>query len=259
MYTIERRNKILALVNEKSFVTVAELKEVLGVSEVTIRKMLNDMDHQGLLKRARGGAVSCLAALPEFGEHEKEKKNIMEKKAIAKAAYDLIGNDETVFLDAGSTTMELGKLIRNGSKRNIVVVTNAFNIANELMDAADIEIIFAGGYIRHKIMSCVGGITEQTISRMCYDKAFVGTNGISIEMGATTPNMYEAQVKQKMIESAKQSILLCDSSKMGLTSMAKICPLSKFDVMISDSKLKSISREQIEELGVNLVIAEPIP
>lgn len=256
MYTIERTNKILALVNEKSFVTVAELKEVLGVSEVTIRKLLNDMDHQGLLKRARGGAVSCTAALPEFAEHEKEKKNITEKKAIAKAAYELIEDDETVFLDAGSTTMELGKLIRNGNKRKIVVVTNAFNIANEMLDAVDIEVVFTGGYIRHKIMSCVGGITENTIASMCYDKAFIGANSISMQMGATTPNLYEAQVKQKVMECTKQSVLLCDSSKMGLTSMAKICPLSKFDIMISDSKLKGLSRDQIKELGINLIIAD---
>jgi len=256
MLTVERKNVILKMVDENSTVSVPELTEILGVSEVTVRKMLNELDRQGLLKRTRGGAVSLHMAVREVDEKEKEKTNIKEKRAIAKIAYNMINDSDTVFLDAGSTTLELVKLIRNGNKRNITVVTNALNIAMELISSYDIEVVVIGGILRHKIMSCVGGVAENTLAGMYFDKAFIGTNSLSLERGVTTPNLYEAQVKQSMLKSAKKAILVCDSSKFGLTTMSKVCSLDSFAFIITDWNLKVEEQEKITEAGINLVIAE---
>lgn len=255
MLTIERKNLILKMVDENTSVTVSELTQVLGVSEVTIRKMLSTLDKQGLLRRTRGGAVSLHMAVREADEREKEKTNIKEKKAIAKIAYGMINDSDTVFLDAGSTTLELVKLIRNGNKRDITVVTNALNIAYELISSYDIQVVLIGGLLRHKIMSCVGGITEGTLANMYFDKVFLGANSVDLERGVTTPNLYEAQVKQGMIKSGKKTILICDSSKFGLTTMAKICSLDTFDTVITDWNLGDKEQKKILDAGVNMILA----
>lgn len=256
MLTIERKNIILKMVDENASVTVNELTQVLGVSEVTIRKMLNDLNKQGLLRRTRGGAVSLHMAVREADEKEKEKTNIREKKAIAKIAYDMINDSDTVFLDAGSTTLELVKLIRNGNKRDITVVTNALNIAYELVASYDIQVVIIGGQLRHKIMSCVGGITENTLANMYFDKVFLGSNSVNLERGVTTPNLYESQVKQSMLKSGKKTILICDSSKFGLTTMAKICSLDAFTAVITDWNLGNKEQKKILDAGINIIVAE---
>ncbi|HHV31124.1 DeoR/GlpR family DNA-binding transcription regulator [Caproiciproducens sp. LBM24188] len=256
MLTVEKKNLILSMLEKKPVVTVPELSEALETSEVTVRKILNEMDEQGLLRRTRGGAVN-ISTIREFEEKEKEKKNPLEKRAIAKKAYEYINNFDTVFIDAGSTTLELVKEIKNGNKRDIVVITNALNIAFELLEADDIELVFIGGSVRHKIMSCVGGFAENTIKSLCIDKAFIGCNSITVETGITTPNLYEAQVKQCVLKASRETILISDYSKFGHTSMARISPLKDITRLITDNRIPQQLRNQIESTGVDLIVVEP--
>lgn len=256
MLTVERRNLILKMLDDQSSVSVAELSEILEVSEVTVRKMLNELDKQGCLRRTRGGAVSLSVAVRERDEHEKEQQNTKEKKAIAKLAYSMIDDSDTVYLDAGSTTLELVKLIRNGNKRNITVVTNALNIAMELIDSYDIELVIIGGNVRHKIMSCVGCLAEKAVESMCFDKAFMGTNSLSLETGVTTPNLTEAQIKRCVIEASRQAVLICDTTKFGKVSMARICPLERFGAVVTDWRIPNKLKQGILGAGINLVVAQ---
>lgn len=256
MLTVEKKNLILSMLERKPVVTVPELSEALNTSEVTVRKILNELDEQGLLRRTRGGAVN-ISSIREFEEKEKEKKNIAEKKAIAKRAYEFIQDSDTVFIDAGSTTLELVKEIKNGNKRNIVVITNALNIAFELLEADDIELVFIGGNVRHKIMSCVGGFAEYAINSICIDKAFLGCNSMTVETGITTPNLYEAQVKQCVLKSANESILLSDSTKFGHTSMARVSPLKDLTRLITDNNIPRYLKDEIEATGIDLILVDP--
>ncbi|MCR4431353.1 MAG: DeoR/GlpR family DNA-binding transcription regulator [Tepidanaerobacteraceae bacterium] len=251
----ERKRCILEMVEENASVTVAELSEKFNLSEVTIRKILNELDEYGYLKRTRGGAVSLSRSMREYGEKEKEKKNIIEKKAIAGAAYEYIQDGDTIFLDAGSTTLELARLIKNGNKRNIVVITNAINLAVEMVEAEDIDLVLIGGNVRHRIMSCVGSIAEKAIEGLFFDKVFMGANSLDIEHGVTTPNLYEAQVKCCMLNSTRQSFVLADHSKFGQASLAKVCPISRINNLITDWNSPAEYIEKIRDLGVNVVIA----
>lgn len=255
MLNIERNNKIIQLINERQSVSVNELIEIIGVSGVTIRKILNDLDKKGLIRRTRGGAISLHVPIIEATEKEKERKNIKEKKEIASVAYDIISDHDTIFLDAGSTTLEIVRCIKNGNKRNITVVTNAINIANELMICPDIEVIVAGGLLRHNIMSCVGGFTENILENLNFDKVFIGANSVSSFAGVTTPNLLEAQVKRTTLKHSKKNILVCDSSKFGLTSMCKICMLDELDMVITDDALDTNEKNKLIASGVNLVCA----
>lgn len=256
MLTVEKKNLILSMLEQKPVVTVPELSAALGTSEVTVRKILNELDEQGLLRRTRGGAVN-ISTIREFEEKEKEKKNTGEKRAIARKAYENINPSDTVFIDAGSTTLELVKLIKSGHKRDIVVITNALNIAFELLDDDDIEMVFVGGNVRHKVMSCVGVFAENTINSLCIDKAFIGCNSITVETGITTASLYEAQIKQCVLKAARETILISDSTKFGHTSMARVCPMKSITTLITDNQISQQLRNKIESTGVNLVLVEP--
>ena len=131
----ERKEYILRQLEEKATVTVTELSEALALSEVSIRKLLMTMEQEGTLRRTWGGAACAHGSLREFSHQEKLTRHLEEKKAIARAAYDCITDGEAVFLDCGTTTIQLAHLIIEGPKRNILVCTNAINIAAALGSA----------------------------------------------------------------------------------------------------------------------------
>lgn len=258
MLTEERKKWILNRVNEQTSVSVAELSDSLQVSEVTVRKLLNQLDEEGYLKRTRGGAISMTGTIKEFAQKEKEKKNIAEKRQIAQLAYQLIQDGDSVCLDAGSTTLELARLIKNGNKKNLVVVTNAINIALELVDAEDTELILIGGSVRHRIQSCVGYIAQNALDHLNFKKFFLGSNGISLEGDVTTPNECEAQMKRAMLEKAQEVYLVADSSKYEYVTLTKICSLSDITGIITDENISDEYLEIIREKFKNLKIITPL-
>jgi DeoR/GlpR family transcriptional regulator of sugar metabolism len=256
MLTLEKKNLILQRLDEQMSVTVSGLAQALAVSEVTVRKMLNELARQGALRRTRGGAVSLSVPVRETDLRTKEKTNIRKKKAIARAAFDLIADYETIFLDAGSTTLELARLIRNSGKRNITVVTNALNTAFELLDSYDIEVIVTGGQLRHDVVSCVGPLAEQTVSSLHFDKAFIGANNVSVPHGATTPQVTEGQFKRVAMNMASKRFLLCDSTKFSSSSLMKICSLELFTAVITDSGLSLAVQKDFRQAGIPLLLAD---
>lgn len=258
MNIFERKTKILDALEKKTSITVHELADLLNVSGVTVRKLLTEMDQEGLLKRTRGGAVSLKMIIKEAPQLEKERKNTAEKRAVAFKAHTLIQPGSTVYLDAGSTSMELARVLAKKPIPALTVVTNAINVAYELLGTESIEIIVIGGYVRHSIMSCVGSTAEDMIDQLCFDYAFIGCNGLHVETGATTPNLTEAEVKKEVIKNSFKKILICDSSKYGLTSMAKICPADAFQAIITDWQLSQESQKELTAAGVELMIADEI-
>lgn len=256
MLAFDRKTHILQILQEESSVSVALLSSRLSVSEVTVRKMLNSLARQGLLRRTRGGAVNIAVASRENDLHTKAKTNTRQKKDIARKAYEFIADNETVYIDAGTTTLELVRLLRGGNKRNVSVVTNALNIAVELIDVRDLEVILTGGKLRHGVVSCVGPLATASVASLVFDKAFIGANHISLEHGPTTPDLNEAEIKRSAAASSIASYLLCDSSKFGGVSMAKIVPLESFTAIITDDGLSPNLRTAFSEANINLILAE---
>ncbi|GHT06076.1 DeoR family transcriptional regulator [Planctomycetales bacterium] len=255
MLGVERNNFILATLEEKKAVTVAELAAALAVTEVTVRTLLNHLARQGRLRRTRGGAVAMSMA-GEMDLSHKAQICVRQKKAIASAAYQYIEAHNTVYLDAGTTTLELAKKIKNGAKRRLTVVTNALNIATELLaEAADMTVILTGGELRGGVVSCVGAIAEQALSLLHFDKAFLGANHVSRRFGAGTPNLQEASVKRGAVEAAEKSYLLCDAGKFSGSSTARICPLTAFAAIITDDGLDAKTRAEFQAAQLPLVIA----
>lgn len=206
MTTQEKKEFIIKILDTQSSVTVSQLSEAFKISDVSVRKLLAAMEQEGLVKRTWGGAISAYGSLNEFSHKEKEWKHTAEKLSIAYAAYDCISDGDAVFLDCGTTTTQLARVIRSGSKRKILVGTNAINIAMELSEAEDISVIVIGGNFRHRILSCVGAYAEEMMKTLFFDKGFISGNHLTLEHGFTTPDLQEARMKRLMMASCQGTL-----------------------------------------------------
>ena len=254
MFPSERKQKIMTILAETPAVKVTELSELFQVSEVTIRRDLQELEEAGLLKRTHGGAVSITAASFEPALIEKEEEHLEEKKAIARAALDLISEGDTILLDAGSTTLQLARLLKT-SKKQLTVVTNALNIAWEISFDDSIDLILTGGHLRHRTLSAVGPVAENTLQGLYVDKVFLATNSLDVERGLSTPNIYEAQTKQRMTKAGHEIILLADHSKFGRISLGFVCPLTAIHRLITDAGALPADLARLREQGVEVIVA----
>jgi DeoR family transcriptional regulator of aga operon len=252
--TVERRKKILNTLETNGQVFVHELSEDFGVSEVTIRNDLEMFESKGLLIRSRGGAMKMENTVGmDFRLSDKDKMNFSEKIRIGKKAAQLINPGETIILDSGTTTMEVAKNLN--SNKSINVITNALNIANELIKYPEINIIVPGGTLRKNSHSLVGPLAEKSMRNFYVDKVFLGVDGFDTIEGAFTPNIEEASLNQIMIEIAKEVIIVADSSKFKRRSLAFICPPKKIDIVITDSKISLEDQKWLNDQNIQLIIA----
>lgn len=252
--TVERRKKILNMLEMNGQVFVHELSELFDVSEVTIRNDLELFESKGLLIRSRGGAMIVENTVGmDFRLSDKDKINYPEKIRIGKKASELINSGETIILDSGTTTMEIAKNLSPNISLN--VITNALNIANELVKGSNINIIVPGGTLRKNSHSLVGPLAEKSMRHFYVDKVFLGVDGFDVHEGAFTPNIEEASLNQIMIEIAKEVILVADSSKFKRRSLAFICPPNKIDIVITDDKLSPEDKKWLHDQDIQLIIA----
>ena len=216
MLTEKRYEMILQLLEEKKSVTVPEIKEVLGVSESTIRRDLTALDRAGRLNKVFGGAVAADTAFTasELSVAQKMEVQQEEKRRIARYAAGMIANNDFVYLDAGTTT---GYMIEYLSARSAVFVTNAVSHAKRLA-AAGIRVILIGGELKGTTEAVVGSQAILSIQSYHFTKGFFGTNGISKRYGFTTPDTNEALVKRTAMEQSEKRYVLADSQKFSKVS-----------------------------------------
>lgn len=250
MFAEERWQCILNALKTKDTVTAQELSRELGVSPVTVRKDLSELEEKGLLKRTHGGAIR-VDLLFEPAYEEKVTECSFQKELIAQAAVKQIKSGEIVLLDAGTTTMAIARALPISI--DITVATNALNIAQEILQK-DIRTILIGGEVR-KTMAAVGPATISTLNQYFFNKVFLGTNGFSINEGVTTPTPSEAEVKAKMIKQSQYKYLVTDSSKYNHIAFAKVADLQDFDAIITDSDLAQDAQKVITETGIELILA----
>lgn len=252
----DRRDYILGKLESQPSITVRELSATFGMSEVTVRKLLVQMEKEGLLKRSWGGAVRITNAAHELPYTDKENKCLAEKRAIARAAYDMIRDDETIYIDCGTTSFELVKLVVSGDK-HLIVCTNAFNILAELRKAPEIQSIMIGGELRPAIYSCVGPMTIKMLEMIVFDRAFVTGDHFSVDHGFSVSALRDAEVKRAVFGVSKRNYIIMDSSKFGDDSMAIMGKLSDGYTLISDWRLPEEARRDIEKHGTRVIAAEP--
>ena len=231
---------------------MGELSDQLGISRITIRKDLEHLQSQGLIQRSHGGAIPAhSSALFDPSLKEKQSLHSEQKSRIASAAVDLVRENQCIILDSGTTTTAIAQALRKFSR--LTVITNAVNIAGELA-SSEFEVILTGGTLRPNSFSLVGPIAEEVLREIHADLFFLGVDGFHPQVGFTTPNILESRVNRAMVQAAKTVVAVCDSTKFGRQSLALIIPPQEVDVIITDVGLPKHYAEQIEKLGIRLLM-----
>ncbi|MBY0432609.1 MAG: DeoR/GlpR family DNA-binding transcription regulator [Cyclobacteriaceae bacterium] len=251
--TVSRRREILQMLSESGEIFVEALSEKFGVSEVTIRNDLDQLESKNMLIRARGGAIKMETGVGiDQRLADKNRINFQEKSKIGNRAAQLIVESDTIIIDSGSTTAEM---VRNLPElRDLTVITNAMNIANQLVARPNINVIIPGGYLRKNSISLVGPLAEKSLRNFNVDKAFLGVDGFDTRNGLYTPNVEEARLNEIMIEISREVILLADSSKFSKRSFAFICDVKEIDKVITDSDIKEDDKKRLEDAGVEVIV-----
>lgn len=231
----ERRDLILRVLHEQDQTSVSELSQHLGVSEVTVRKDLSQLEAQGLLTRVHGGAVASGLGRFELHFAERRQINAENKRRIAQQAAAMVRSEQSIFLDASTTAFHIARLIKD--RQQLTVITNGLYTALELTFAGGINVIVVGGAMRHRSSSLVGALDLNLLRRWRVDIGFFGARGATARDGLTESDVQEAYLKQQMAEGARQVVGVVDSSKFGTVSLHAFALPHEIDRIITDSRL----------------------
>ena len=253
----ERHRRIEEVLRERQVVRVSTLSELLGVSEVTIRRDLESLERRGMVERTHGGAIHTQRMRTEPAYFEAISANPQEKHAIGLAAARLVEPGDAIFLNGGTTTLCVA---RHLDAPGVKVITNHVGIALELADR-EMELLLVGGHFRAPSNSVVGPFAAETIRRVHASKAFIGVEGISLRSGLTTPAAAEAEVARLMIEQTRGSVVVvADHSKIGTVADYQIAPLEDVDRLVVDAGVARDHEEGLREAGVEILVAgDPVP
>ena len=242
----ERKQVILEEINRHQVVSLDSLVRLLNTSESTVRRDLDELEGERKLRRIHGGAESIHFLQEEESNQEKSIKNVQNKLRIAQKAAELIQEEDVIFIDGG-TTNEL--LINELSSKHMTVVTNSIHHAVQLVEK-QIPTVMVGGSVKTATDASIGGVALNQINQLHFDRAFIGMNGVD-DGYYTTPDIEEGAVKRAILENAKQTYVLVDSSKIGQTCFAKVAPLKRAIVITSQGhELLQAIKEKTEVIEV---------
>jgi DeoR family transcriptional regulator, aga operon transcriptional repressor len=243
----ERVGAILEHLSAHGSVSVADLAAELTVSPATIRRDLELLDDQRLLTRTHGGAVGQ-GVLYELPLRYKTGRHQQEKRRIAAEAATRVADGEAVGLTGGTTTTEVARVLVE--RQRLTVVTNALNIASELAIRPNLKLVVTGGWARSESYELVGPLAEQSLAGLNLDTVFMGVDGISFEAGLMTHHEVEAHTNMALMERARHAVVVADSSKIGRTAFARICPIERVHELITDAAADAAALVAIREAGV---------
>lgn len=247
----ERHKAILESLRNSGSVDVGVLSQQLKVSAVTIRKDLDMLEEKKLLYRTHGGAIIADPYIATRKVSEKEKLHPELKRRIGQRAIELLSPQDALIIASGTTVQAFARCIPN---MKMTVITSAMNVAMELLDKPDIEIIQLGGIIRHSSASVVSEYAIRMLDNFACNKLFLGVDGIDPEYGLSTTHLQEASLNRMMIHSATKTIVLADSSKFGRRGFSKICDMSDIDHVITDSGTPAKMLDAMAEQGVKVTV-----
>lgn len=248
----ERLDRLREIVRDHRVVRVDELCQRLRVSPATARRDLRELEGRGELRRVHGGAVSLAGRLEEPLFDDKASIAPREKHRIALAALRLVRPDDTVFLDGGSTVLELARLL--GGRPALTVVTNSLRAAGELAGRGP-RLIVVGGELRRLSQTLVGPLSRLTLSELHVDRAFMGTIGLSLREGLTTTDAGEAYTKALVMEQAGEVVLLADHTKVGKVSFARSGSLERVRTLVTDREVDRAFARELEKRGIRVIRA----
>jgi DeoR/GlpR family transcriptional regulator of sugar metabolism len=252
-----RQARILEMLASRGFLTVREVAEATGVSEITARRDLVELEERKALKRTHGGAMSLRNGQVEiFDAFEptfdaRRRRNGKAKAAIARAAAKLVKTGATIALDVGTSTLELARCLVDVGE--IKIVTNNMRAASLLADSPH-AVYVPGGRVRGKELSVYGSVTAEQIRSYWFDLAFIGVSGIT-EGGLFDYSPEDTEIKRVYMERAKRVVVLCDAQKFGHHSMIQVAPLTAFHVLVVDRAPPAGLTAALASAGVQILQA----
>ncbi len=251
MLAIERRNAIIARLNMDGKVIVTDLAHEFGVTEETIRRDLEKLDHEGLAKKTYGGAVANKSLNVDLPSSVRKRANVELKQRLAEKIALMIHDGDYVMADASSTAMFVIKCIKH--KKNITLITNSVEILYELADHADWNILSTGGTLKPGALALVGSTAEKMIRDFHVDIAICSCKGVDLNMGITDSNEKDSQMKQAIFSSAEKKVLAVDSTKFDRIAFTKVCEVKDVDVIVTDSRPSDKWVDYLAESSIELV------
>ena len=261
----QRQEEIVQLLMKEKSVKTSTLCGLFSASRETIRRDLEALEGQGMLKRIHGGAMrldsspgsvesvqESAAVYTSFDQRRKEHSLSKEEVALEAAGYILEG--QVIALDSGTTSLELARVVKSRFHR-LTVVTNSLSIANELADAEGITLILTGGIYSPEEKACLSDMATLILSRINIDILFLTTCGISVNRGITYQRMEDLVVQDKFMEASDETIVIADSSKLGVNSLVRMCGIEQVSRIITDSSAAVEQIAAFEEAGIPVVVS----
>ena len=249
----ERRKRISDSLRSRGILSVAEMAQSLGATEITLRRDLRAMARDGLVVRTHGGAMlpDGLAYEPTFSE--KARQAGAQKAAIARVAATMIRPGDSILLGPGTTTLELARLLLKSPE--LTVVTNSLLVAQALMDAPHVEVMLTGGTLRRSIHALVGPAAEESVRSLRASQAFISGNGFSAQRGLSTPSPVVASADRALAAAAQQVVVLADHTKIGQDTMCQTVPLARVHTLITDAMAPEAELDAVRSDGVQVRVA----
>jgi DeoR/GlpR family transcriptional regulator of sugar metabolism len=246
----QRQQQIIDLIKENGSCTVQNLSKMFSVSEPTIRTDLRALEKDGSIIRQHGGAFLKQNTLHSVNLTLEDRGYNEEKRRIARKALEYVHENDNIILDSGTTVTALADELVN--VKPLQILTNSINIGFQLSNSPN-NVVMLGGEIKKPTLSLTGSIGISMLNGVMADSLFLATGGLDIEVGLSLPSFNDVELKKAMIESAKQVILLADSSKIGKVRFAAMGCLDKIDIVITDNKINPEIKIKLEELGIKVI------
>lgn len=253
IFAEERKLLIVDLVNRRIKTTVADLCEEFNVSPATVRNDLRELESAGLLKRTHGGAISNKKANFDLPYTERLVEHQVEKQVIGKLAATMVEPGDKIIIDVGTTTREL--VMRITEIPDITIVTNDLEIAYYLNSHSNARILLTGGFLRNNYSSLSGQMTIDALKDINADKAFISTEGFTLEKGATNTDVNMALVKKEFVKRADEVILLCDSSKFGKSTFVTFADAAEINAIVTDEYVDEKILSLYRNRGIDVELA----
>jgi DeoR family fructose operon transcriptional repressor len=250
---VERLDAIRSHLYANGFSSIQALADSVGASLATIRRDLAILEREGAIDRVHGGARIAEGSSVEVAFQERAKRHLSAKRAIAAAAYERLAPHATVFLDAGTTVLQLARLIRL-NPLPLRIFTNGLAVAQEFLNVPNLDVALIGGQLRSENASLVGPQAEAMLDSLWFDQLFLGVSAIGPDGAIHSVDSAEASLNRRMLARAAQKYLLADSSKFGAMATYRVAPLEAVRI-ITDAGLPSEWRGRLADMGIEAAVA----
>ena len=250
MLPLERKQDIVKLIKENKSVVVLELSKLYDVTEETIRRDLEKLEKEGIVKKTYGGAVLVENEISDPSFQMRSTENIKQKEEIGKLVAELLEDGDVVMVDSSTTSLQTTKYIDNYN--NLTFITNALNVVLQLSEKENHKVLASGGILREKSLSFIGPWAEKMIGNYCADKAIISCKGLDLNKGIMESNDMEAEIKKQMIKSSSQIILAIDDTKFGKQSMCRLFDYKDVNIVVTNKKPEQKWLEFFEDMDIKV-------